>query len=185
MSHSINTGAEIANLNHAFLGIRTEQEVPAVQGEYNYGNPVLTVSHKQNSPAEQREVSFLFRADAIMVNPWQDSNVEIRGEDLFALRELLAEIPESAFVRPAEPVDAPRWASGDVVTFESRNLDSVFTRGPESWVIVRHDRRSGETEIDYCSDRTVDQHLDNQRAFGFTPGENATFTVRRQGGVTL
>lgn len=42
--------------------------------------------------------------------------VDIRGEDLYALREFLAELPEEAFVRPAEPVEKPeRWTDGDIV----------------------------------------------------------------------
>lgn len=42
--------------------------------------------------------------------------VDIAGEDLYALREFLAELPEEAFTRPADPVEKPdRWSTGDIV----------------------------------------------------------------------
>lgn len=109
MAHSINTSGEIAN-NHT-----SEARTPQVDAS-PWRNPVLTVRSRDSENAETgREVRFLFATDGIVVNPWGPRNLEDRldrdegpyclivGEDLFALRELLAEIPEEAFVRPADP----------------------------------------------------------------------------------
>lgn len=50
------------------------------------------------------------------------------GEDLYALREfLLNEIPEEAFVRPAEP---PYWSDGDLVEYQGVSL---FRREGGKW----------------------------------------------------
>lgn len=85
-------------------------------------SPVLTVTDGDYDRGGAT-VRILFRGSVfssslmgIVINPWTDSKVAITGEDLFALRELLNEMPEEAFVRPADPVVAlPRWADGDVV----------------------------------------------------------------------
>jgi hypothetical protein len=46
----------------------------------------------------------------------KNSYTPILGEDLYALRALLNELPESAFVEPAPPL--ARWTKGDIVVVE-------------------------------------------------------------------
>lgn len=58
----------------------------------------------------------------------------IVGEDLFALREFLNELPEEAFVRPADPVEIPDpWQPGDVVV--RTDYSTTYVRGPEYWSV--------------------------------------------------
>lgn len=61
--------------------------------------------------------------------------VEIQGEDLYALREFLAELPEEAFVRPAEPVEKPeRWTDGDIVEeWLGQRMTRIWSRKDGIW----------------------------------------------------
>ena len=104
--------------------------VPGLDGSYSFDNPVLTVANPTAWADKVREVSFLLKADGIVVNPWTEHRVEVLREDLFALRELLNEIPEESFVRPADPVAKPEpvWTDGDV----------VLTDSPSQVVWIRH-----------------------------------------------
>lgn len=80
------------------------RDVNRVGEDVDHPNRVLTVRDDESVGAI--EVRILLRNDGIMINPWEDGrNVAIVGEDLYALRELLNELPEEAFVRPADPVD--------------------------------------------------------------------------------
>lgn len=74
---------------------------------------ILTVTSIRNT---KRTVK-LYRNpnDELVVAPWTETTVVFGGEDLFALREFLAEFPEEAFVRPADPVEKPNWVDGDYV----------------------------------------------------------------------
>jgi len=108
-------------------------------------NPVLTVSDRHG-----RQVSLMVTASigtfdsaaAVVVNPWGQGEgpaVRIEGEDLFALRELMAELPESAFVRPADPVEVVSEHHGtilidgdDEVWVFNGYVDRWFLTGPFS-----------------------------------------------------
>lgn len=81
--------------------------------------------------------------------------VDIEGEDLFALREFLSEIPEEAFVRPADPVEKPaRWTEADVVQEVTQTYVYTWVRGPQVWNAVN---RGGTSS---CSDEAVSKLVD-------------------------
>lgn len=126
----------------------THDHVPGVRPHMNDQNDVPAVSKFGNEPVltvtgvNGRRVSFLFNdltgAPGVVVHPWRidlddetapPNSVRIQGEDLYALRELLNEMPEEAFVRPAEPVKAPvdyGFKPGDVIVCTA--VASSYTR---------------------------------------------------------
>lgn len=150
-------------------------DVPVV-GD-NATNPVLTVASNHYS-SDQREVSFLFYegfdAAHLVVNPWTEDQVRILDEDLFALRELLNEMPESAFTRPADPVMKPEpspWVRGDLVIFDGSHAVVTYLRGDEEWKRTStHSRKATSTR----SDETIQDLVDTGR-----------YSVIRKGGVML
>jgi len=100
----------------------------------------------------------------------EQTHVDVRGEDLYALREFLAELPEEAFVRPADPVKKPeRWTDGDIVE-ETRPGTDMF------WVWVRKNgawRTPGGLAVP--TDEKMEQYLYNPSA-----SHGDVFTVLRQ-----
>lgn len=107
MSHSYNPGYEF-------------DDHPATFGRRN-NYPILTVSWMRNSVIRNEVKFYRNPNDELVLNPWTEDLVVVAGEDLFALREFLAEFPEEAFVRPADPVRKPRWTDGDKVLEVSRD----------------------------------------------------------------
>ena len=81
------------------------------------------------------EVAVGFGPEQIGIRtPGAHDVVAVAGEDLYALRELLNELPEEAFVRPAEPVDPDAVEAA----FGAVGLDGSsvwFTTGPEALVV--------------------------------------------------
>lgn len=86
------------------------------------GDSVLVVKADARGLAGQ--VTFLFhqgndlRSPSVVLHPWNTDDQQalaITGEDLYAFRELLNELPEEAFVRPKDPVEESRWTDGDIV----------------------------------------------------------------------
>ena len=114
---------------------------PVVDGPWSWRNPVLTVANRDHSDG----IRFLFRSDALVVNPWlpEEQRVEIKGQDLYALRELLNEMPEEVFVRPADPALPEEHGfalidgDGDLWLFNTRvgrwYLVANLTCSEESW----------------------------------------------------
>lgn len=94
---------------------------------------------------------------SVNVDGWY---VPVLGEDLYALRELLAELPEEAFVRPAEPVAKPRWTDGDIVRVGHHERTTYIRRNGE-WDrhVVDTSGSARVTHFD-SSDETVDNLVD-------------------------
>lgn len=83
--------------------------------------------------------------------------LNIVGEDLYALREFLAELPEEAFVRPADPVEKPeRWTKDDVVQEISGDATYTYVRGPLTWSFGHIGGTSS------CSDEAVSRLVDGK-----------------------
>ena len=166
MSHNIATSGAASGVNEGKYGRVT----PSANTEV-WTSPVLTVAsdvYRQGGPTPQ--VTILFHggggfgaaADAhLVVNPWHmDSEgpvVRIEGEDLFALRELLAEFPEEAFKRPKNPVAKPvpaRWHDGDVVRFWGGNKpQALWTRHKGLWYTPGNPLGIADREVDAVIDR--------------------------------
>lgn len=70
----------------------------------------------KNQPSGKRNTLRVSRVSGGLRFHAEDGATHVYGEDLFALRELLAELPEELFVRPADPVELPDWVDGDIVT---------------------------------------------------------------------
>ena len=71
------------------------------------------------------EVAVGFGPEQIGIRtPGAHDVVAVAGEDLYALRELLNELPEEAFVRPAEPVD-PDLAALRQAPSDSKIIDKA------------------------------------------------------------
>lgn len=72
------------------------------------------------------------------------------GEDLYALRELLNnDLPEEAFVKPADPVTVPDWTDGDVVRlYGGPKRERVWTRDNGLWFSPNHEGYLADREID-------------------------------------
>lgn len=84
--------------------------------DFSSAPTILTVSSLSYPPSRHVVIGFGDTGIGIRVEEdGHNSNVvRVEGEDLFALRELLNEMPEEAFVRPAEPVNpAEVWTEGD------------------------------------------------------------------------
>lgn len=89
--------------------------------------------------------------------------VDIRGEDLYALREFIAELPEEAFVRPADPVEKPeRWADNDVI-----EETSLKTGGVHIWTRYNGKWHSPKSSIP-GADHIFEAALDNLSGYGWT-----------------
>ena len=129
MTHTVISSHAAA---HGHESPRHGVDAPTV-GEF-WNEPVLTVENRGrtvsilfNEPGE----SSIFTGPAVVIDPWGDLNVRIEGEDLYAFRELLNELPESAFVRPADPVEVPEFADGD--RFKAVQFDIIYTRAGGQW----------------------------------------------------
>lgn len=178
MSHNIEHATHAASRVDDYVAPvfgRPGSDIPVV-GD-NATNPVLTVASNHYSP-DQREVSFLFYegfdAANLVVNPWTDSAVHLVGEDLFALRELLNEMPEYAFTRPADPVVKPEpspWVRGDLVIFDASHIVVTYLRGDEEWKRTSTQSRKANSTR---SDETIQDLVDTGR-----------YSVIRKGGVML
>jgi hypothetical protein len=85
--------------------------------------------------------------------------VFIEGEDLFALRELLNELPEEAFVRPADPVE--RWSDGDLIrgTRPGTTFVWVYLREGGKWKTAHVSGGATFTPNYRASDEDVDRML--------------------------
>lgn len=94
------------------------------------------------------------RRPAVDALPAQQIAVDFMGEDLYALREFLAELPEEAFVRPADPIEKPaRWTDGDIIE-EARPGTDLF------WIWVRrYGRWSHGSGYATPSDRAMEEYL--------------------------
>jgi hypothetical protein len=109
MTHAITASREFAALTDP--GTRTYSDMrgtPLSTTSINsaWDRPVLTVRDREteDSVRDVRELSVMFTDQGLVVNPWMSGQqIRIQGEDLFALRELLAEVPEHAFKRPKDP----------------------------------------------------------------------------------
>jgi len=94
--------------------------------------------------------------------------LNVVGEDLYALREFLAELPEEAFVRPADPVEKPeRWNDGDIIE-ERRPGTDLF------WIWVRRD---GHWSHSTGSVRPADAAMEGYLHGGYN---RDTFAIIRQ-----
>lgn len=78
---------------------------------------VLTIRDTAGDTAEIGFTNDLGGRDGFGIKTDGGVIVRVQGEDLFAFRELLNELDESAFTRPKDPVEVDRWTPGDVVTF--------------------------------------------------------------------
>lgn len=118
MAHNIETAAEYCNRTRPGTGGRADTDV--------WRNPVLVVADTSHR-TQDATVAFLFQhqSQMLVVNPWDEETkpVTIARQDLFALRELLNAMPEEAFERPADPVEVPEWADGDIVVESWTNSD--------------------------------------------------------------
>lgn len=172
MTHNIET---VSDRNG--LGMSSRGSVPCVDDPSLYrsyaNRPVLQILDLEDSG---NEVEILFRHDAIMIAPWDTKRrVLITREDLFAFRELLRELPEESFVRPADPVEkVTPWEDGDVVTFDGKHVASVWTRVNGVWQNYRTKGRPG-----LRSGTLTDEQMD-LRANG-----SGAYTTRRRAGVIL
>lgn len=177
MTHNITTAHEASERHPAFVN-RSVSDLPQSGTEEIWRNPVLTVTHNDG----KSQASLLFHSGdphnggpQIVVNPWHLDHdgplTRIEGEDLFALRELLNELPEHAFVRPAPPVEKQpaAWAPGDHITNTQYALD--YVRVGDEWMSFGRDANSAWR----CSDAQMDQYL---KSFDY-------YVVRRRGGVQL
>jgi len=132
--------------------------------EGSWSQPVLTVTEGRTRPGSMkpREVSFLFRGGitpGVVVNPWDvESYVPIVGEDLFALRELLNELPEEAFRRPTDPVPPSRWWDGDQVleVRPENRCQWLWTRKDGGWY---HEDRNPDYPM---TDEKMDDYVDGK-----------------------
>ena len=173
MTHNIET---VSDRNG--LGMSSRGSVPCIDSpnlHRSYANrPVLQILDLEDSG---NEVEILFRHDAIMIAPRDTKRrVLITREDLFAFRELLRELPEESFVRPADPVEKlpDPWQDGDVVTFDGKHVASVWTRVNGGWQNYRTKGRPGPR-----SGVLTDEQMD-LRANG-----SGCYNVRRRAGVIL
>jgi hypothetical protein len=154
MSHSIQTSGVASDTYDS-----SDDGVPVVGPMWQ--NPVLTIADTPDYKGRQRQVTMLFHGghhpeDAMVVlNPWHadsaEAPVRIVGEDLFALRELLAEMPAEAFHRPADPVEVPvdhGYLEGDVITCHP--IKSVYRRQADGeWIRTG---RNGDIEGGYSDE---------------------------------
>ena len=185
MSHNIETFRDI--IGDRFSGGHAGEVL---------NNSVLTVRDKGDNVARM-----LFRAvpgieggkPALVLNPWPTSGGEngvtmgdrviaIEGEDLYAFRELLDELPESAFKRPAEPVKkADPWVEGDEVYGENNDGANawIYVRGAEEWKPGRALTKSAS----HCTMGMSDEQMDRYLAGG--PNVHDNFTVLRRGGKAV
>jgi hypothetical protein len=82
----------------------------------------LTIVAKRSPNSDEHELR-VSRVSECRIDVATDGGgrVRVSGQDLFALREMLSELPEKAFVRPADPVVVPRWTDGDLVAETEKN----------------------------------------------------------------
>lgn len=131
MSHNIQTYRNHAISTNGSVG--SDDAVPTSNSLRD--RPILHIQDDELGGS----VEFLFRGASdfgsgyagVVVNPWTDNSTAITGEDLFALRELLNELPEEAFVRPADPV--VEWADGDQIVEVGEVHSWLYTRKNGRW----------------------------------------------------
>jgi hypothetical protein len=154
MAHNIITNSDRRPGDGLFEG-RVDPGLPAdgdavliTQGDL--GGPVTILFHKGLGSYQP----------SVVIHPWGLDGHEaarIAGEDLYAFRELLNELPEEAFVRPEDPVeefftikdvngdwwvwDSERkaWAVGTIgrVTYDFKESGVILTKGPDNWGKLR------------------------------------------------
>jgi hypothetical protein len=129
MSHNINTYRD-----HAPTGLAEALDNPVLSVEDSSGNRArILFKHHRSSGAS---------GPGVVLNPWPTVSAEegfpggpivtIEGEDLYALRALLQELPEEAFVEPAPSVLAqPRWTKGDL--WRHNPTGHLYIRGEVEW----------------------------------------------------
>lgn len=130
------------------------------------GDAILTVKATQGGLTG--EVTVLFHQgyngphqSAVVLHPWNTDGqraLAITGEDLYAFRELLNELPEEAFVRPKDPVEEfftikdddgdwwawnaerGRWVVATIghSTFDiGETAGGIPTSGPNDWGAIK------------------------------------------------
>lgn len=152
MSHNISTFRDVAHNEQAF----TEEVL---------NNPVLSVEDSSGNRARilfKRCAMEPLGRPAVVLNPWPTNGarngfdsgpvVSIEGEDLYALRALLLELPDEAFVEPAPAVEVAEqvWTPGDVCLFAADDYWATYTRLHDgTW-----QRISGTLGVDRATDYT-------------------------------
>lgn len=168
----VDSGAtQPGNLAVADEGTRMRYRDASHDGEVIADYPVLTICD-----GEGREASIYVRgpeasSPALVLNPWTSEAVIITGEDLFALREIMNELPESAFRVPAPATKVPQWIEGDrVIASNSDGKNAwLYVRGPVNWapgVAITPSASDGSMPM---SDAAMDEYV--------THGGHDVFTV--------
>lgn len=155
MSHNITPMGEVDTLrttaSSLALNGETQPETDAAPNVAQY--PVFTVQDGDGNQA-----SFYLRGPeapspaGLVLNPWTPEKVAIVGEDLYALRAFLNELPEEAFVEPAPAAEVAEqaWTPGDVCLFAADDYWATYTRLHDgTW-----QRISGTLGVDRATDYT-------------------------------
>lgn len=148
-------------------------------------NTVLTVtdgSYARDDEGHLRTATILFRhrpddrsRSGVVINAWTPERVDIVGEDLYALRALLAELPESAFTEPKPSTVLPDWEAGDIVRECWADGEDVLGRDVDGiWTSVK-----GTSSITH-TDADIDHFLREGQHLG-----SYSYSVVRRGGVFL
>lgn len=114
----------------------------------------LTIAARNSPYGEIRRGRVSRVAGGLRLRSENTSGVRVTGEDLFALREMLAEIPEEEFVRPKDPV--ARWNDFDVV---KGCLGTIHIRVDGSWVATGG--RFGASVGGHWTDHRIDLMVDH------------------------
>lgn len=85
----------------------------------------------------------------------------IEGEDLFAFRELLNELDESAFVEPGPSRVA--WVDGDLMIYRGKHIVLSYSRRNGQWDRLRFHLGTGESRLieSGWDDESIEYMLDN------------------------
>lgn len=117
-------------------------ENPSTPGEIGR----LTInSTAQSSPTGRVTTLKVSRVrGGLRFTPESGPGTHVHGEDLYALRAMLAEVPEELFVEP-KPADPARWTEGDEVTskllpfvpeYINDGTRALWTRGESVWTLA-------------------------------------------------